>query len=474
MREPYFTSDELGKKPSLSKGLYGPSQVLVGGFLGIIAIVTFLLMLPVSTAKGQGTDFIDALFTATSAVCVTGLSVVNTTAHWSTFGKIVILLSIQIGGLGFMTLVSMTFILTGRKISLKNRLVMREALNFNTMAGVVRFTKSVVKLTLVVEGLGAFLLCFSFVPKYGFIRGIGLAIFHSVSAFCNAGFDLLGYNSLMSYVGDGLVNFTIIFLIVMGGLGFSVWLDTYNVWKIKRKAAEHFTWRQALYKLTLHTKLVWIISLFLIVVGAAFIFTLEYANPQTLGELTGKEKIYASLFQSVTLRTAGFNTISLDKARVATKLFMLILMFIGASPGGMAGGIKTVTVGVLILSALSTIRGEDSTVIFKRKIPQSIIMRALTIIIISITILFTGLLILTVTDGDAAIMDILFEGVSAFSTTGLSLGITPLLSLAGKLTIIVLMFIGRLGPVTIAVALMLRQSKNKGMIQYPEEKILVG
>ncbi|MGL4344959.1 MAG: TrkH family potassium uptake protein [Cellulosilyticaceae bacterium] len=451
----------------------GPSQILVFGFFVVILIASMLLMLPISTNSGESTPFIDALFTSTSAVCVTGLSVVNTAGHWSAFGKMVILICIQIGGLGFMTMVSMIFILMGKKITLKNRLIMQEALSFNTTAGIVRFTKLIVRLTLMVEGIGALLLALVFVPEHGLMKGIAYSVFHSISAFCNAGFDLVGGNSLTPYVGNGIVNFTVMALIICGGLGFTVWVDTYNAIKLKKDAAEHFTWKQALYKLSLHTKIVWIITIALIVGGFVFFFAMEFANPATLGALSFKDKLYAAMFQSVSPRTAGFNTLPLAELTMPSKLMTMILMFIGGSPAGTAGGIKTVTIGVLILCAFSTIKGRENTVVFRRKIPTQIILRALTVIMIAFMVVVAMLMILTVTE-DASFIEIMFEVVSAFATVGLTLGITSALSLPGKLIIIVLMFIGRLGTVTMAVALMIKQEKNKGAIQYPEEKIMVG
>lgn len=455
------------------KGKLGPSQILVVGFLGVIFIATLLLMLPISTVSGEMTPFVDALFTSTSAVCVTGLVVVNTLAHWSLFGKIVILICIQIGGLGFMTLVSMIFILMGKKITLKNRLIMQEALSFNTTAGIVRFTQYIVKLTLVVEAIGAILLSFVFIPDYGLVKGLGYSIFHAISAFCNAGFDLVGDNSLVPYVGNGIVNFTVMFLIICGGLGFTVWMDTYHAIRLKLSSAEHFSWKQAFYKLTLHTKLVWIITVSLIILGFVFFFIAEYTNPATLGALTFKEKIYAAMFQSVSPRTAGFNTLLLAELTPASKLMTIILMFIGGSPAGTAGGIKTVTMGVLILSAISVVKGKESTVAFRRKIPTQVIFRALTIVIIGLSVVISTLMILTVTE-NVGFMELLFEVVSAFGTVGLTLGITSGLSFIGKFIIIILMFIGRLGIITMSVALMLRQEKEKLGIQYPEEKVMVG
>lgn len=453
-----------------------PTQILVIGFLAVILLGSILLMLPISSSTAQYTPFEDALFTATSAVCVTGLVVVDTASHWSLFGKIVIICCIQIGGLGFMSLVSMVFVALGKRITLKNRLIMQEALNFNTTAGVVRFTKMVVKGTLIVEGIGALLLAFVFVPEYGFVKGIWYAIFHAISAFCNAGFDIIGDSSLATYVGNGIVNMVIMSLIIIGGLGFSVWVDVYRVIKHKMEAPKHYTWKQTINKLMLHTKLVGVITFALLIIGFIVIFILEYKNPGTLGGLTLKEKIYAAMFQSVSPRTAGFYTITLANLTDTSKLFTVILMFIGGSPAGTAGGIKTVTIGVLAVCAISTIKGNDQVVAFKRKISFNIITRALTIVMIAMVVVAVAVGILSLTE-DFTFMEILFETVSAFATVGTTLGITPFLSLAGKILIIIVMFIGRLGPITMAVALMVRQGNKenaKGNIQYPEEKVMVG
>lgn len=453
-----------------------PTQILVIGFLALILIGSILLTLPMSSSTGQYTAFEDALFTATSAVCVTGLVIVDTAAHWSLFGKIVILCCIQIGGLGFMSLVSMIFVVLGKRITLKNRLIMQEALNFNTTAGVVRFTKMVVKGTLIVEGVGGLLLTLVFVPEYGFVKGIWYSVFHAISAFCNAGFDIIGDSSLAPYVGNGIVNMVIMALIIIGGLGFSVWVDLYRVIKHKMQAPKHYTWKQTINKLMLHTKLVGIITFALLMLGFIVFFILEYKNPGTLGELSLKEKIYAAMFQSVSPRTAGFYTISLANLTDTSKLFTVILMFIGGSPASTAGGIKTVTIGVLALCAFSTIKGSDQIVAFKRKIPFHLITRALTIVMIAIIVVVVAVGGLSLSE-DFTFMEILFETVSAFATVGTTLGITPFLSLTGKFLIIIVMFIGRLGPITMAVALMVRQGNKEhtnGNIQYPEEKVMVG
>ncbi|WP_069997321.1 TrkH family potassium uptake protein [Cellulosilyticum sp. I15G10I2] len=450
-----------------------PSQILVIGFLVVILVGTILLMLPISSNAGESTSFINAFFTATSAVCVTGLAVVNTLAYWSTFGKVVILICIQIGGLGFMTLVSALFLVARKRISLKNRLIMQEALNQDKTAGIVRFTKNIIIGTFLVEAIGALLLAVVFVPEHGFLKGMGYAVFHSISAFCNAGFDIVGDNSLTPYVGNTMLNFTVMGLIVLGGLGFSVWLDTYKTIKLKLKSSENFTWKQAFYKLTLHTKLVWVITLALLIIGFVFFFVAELNNMNTLGDLSFKEKIYAAMFLSVTPRTAGFNTITTSELTTASKIMTMLMMFIGGSPAGTAGGIKTVTAGVLMLCAICTIRGKQHTVIFKKKIPFQIIARSMAIIMIAIGVVISVLMVLSFTES-ASFMELVFEVISAFGTVGLSLGITSNLTFIGKLIIIVTMFIGRLGPITMAVALMIKQSKDKGTIQYAEERVLVG
>ncbi|OOB80075.1 MAG: Trk family potassium uptake protein [Epulopiscium sp. Nuni2H_MBin003] len=456
-----------------AKTKYGPAQILIVGFLGLILVATILLMLPISTNNRVVTPLIDALFTATSAVCVTGLVVVNTLEYWSLFGKMVILLCIQIGGLGFMTLVSMIFVITGRRITLKNRLVMQEALNFNTTSGVVRFTKLIVNLTLLIEGVGALFLSFIFIPEYGWIKGIAYSIFHAISAFCNAGFDVIGQNSLMPYVDNGLFNTIIILLVICGGLGYTVWIDTYRAFRLKFSLAEHFTWKQAFYKLALHTKLVWVITLILILGGFIFFFLAEYNNPATLGGLSFGDKITAAMFQSVSPRTAGFNTIPLADLTTGSTIMTIFLMLIGGSPAGTAGGIKTVTFGVLMLCAMSVLKGHSSVVVFKKRIALDQILKALTIMTIAFIIIGVCLIILTFTE-DATFIEILFETVSAFATVGLTLGITSSLSMLGRIVIILLMFIGRLGLITIGVALVVRQGQNTVGIQYPEEKVLVG
>lgn len=450
-----------------------PARLLVLSFLVLIILGTICLMLPISSKSGEVTPFVTALFTATSAVCVTGLSVVNTLEYWSDFGHFIILLCIQAGGLGFMTLISMGALIMRRRITLRNRLVMQEALSFSTVSGVVRFVRYVVFLTLAVEGIGACLLAVVFIPEFGMLRGLWYGIFHSISAFCNAGFALVEGDSLSYYVGNGIVNFTIMALIIIGGLGYVVLADTWHVLSYKIKAPSHFTWKQTFGKLSLHTKIVWIMTAMLLLGGFVFFLGAEYSNPETLGMLTFKEKIYAAAFHSVTTRTAGFNTIPLAEMTDGSILMTIILMFIGGSPAGTAGGVKTVTIGVLVLCAFSTVRGSEDTVVFGKRISSQTIRRALTIIMIAGTVVTCMLMILIFTE-NFSFLELLYEVISAIATVGISLGITPQLSVIGQLVIIMAMFIGRLGTITIAMALVAKQRQDKNLVEYPEESVIIG
>lgn len=438
-----------------------PTQVLVIGFATIILIGGLLLNLPIASQNGESVGFINAIFTATSAVCVTGLSVVDTGTYWTAFGKTVILFLIQIGGLGFMTLATMFFIILGKKISLKERLIIQEAFNQSTLAGLVRFSKYVLIVTFGVEGLGALFLSLRFIPQYGWITGIAYSIFHSVSAFCNAGFDLIGNGkNLMPYVSDPIVSLTVSFLIIIGGIGFSVITDVFTNRKLK--------------KLSLHTKMALLITALLLTIGTIGFIVLEWRNPNTLGSLNLGGKFLSGFFQSVTVRTAGFNTVDFAQMRTASKLLAIILMYIGGSPASTAGGIKTTTLGVILFTIISVIKGKSETELFRKRISRDIVNRAITIAIIGIFLIISVTMILSITDSQFDFMEILFEVVSAFGTVGLTLGITPLLSAFGKTLLIFMMFAGRVGILTIAFALARQQHKYKGNIKYPEGKILVG
>lgn len=461
---------EKAKKKKVEMDLK-PTQVLVLGFLVLIGFGTLMLNMPFATQAGHSVGFVDALFTATSAVCVTGLVTLDTFSVWSGFGKGIILFLIQIGGLGFMTITTTLFILLGRKIRLKERLIIQEALNQYTISGMVRLSRNIILGTFAIEAIGAVILMFTFIPEYG-NDGIFMGIFHSISAFCNAGFDIVDGNSLSPYVTNISVNITVMLLIILGGIGFTVWIDlikTYkdkmdNKWPIKR-------WFQ---KLSLHTKLVLVLTGSLIFVGFLFFLIVESNNPSTLAYVPWGEKIMASLFQSVTTRTAGFNTIPLENMTYASQFMTIILMFIGGSPAGTAGGVKTVTFGVILLAVVAVIRAKNDVEIFGRRISWETIRRALSVIVISLAIVIIVTMTLTLTES-GSFMELFFEAVSAFATVGLSIGATSTLTTVGKLIISMAMFIGRLGPITIAVAITIRSNKKpQTSVKYPEEKIMVG
>lgn len=433
-----------------------PPRVLALGFASLILIGTVLLNLPIASKSGQSIGFIDALFTAASAVCVTGLVVVNTAEFWSLFGQSVILILIQIGALGVMTMATAGALIVGRRITLRERLIIKEQLNQKTMSGLVKLTIYVILSTFVIEGIGTILLSFKFIPIYGPIKGIWQSLFHSVSAFCNAGFDVTG-NSMNPFASDLGINMIISVLIILGGLGFSVFIDISKVRKIKR--------------FKLHTKFVLSITVILLVAGMlAFIF-IEFNNPSTIGNMNFSDKLLSSFFQSVVTRTAGFNSVSIGGLRDTTVFFFIILMFIGGSPGSTAGGIKTTTFGTLILATLSVIRGDKDVNIFQRRIGEDIINRSLAIIMVGITWIIIVATILTTTE-DAIFLDLLFETTSAFATVGLTRGITPELSNIGKFLIIITMYAGRVGPLTMAFAFAQRNKSSK--YRYAEGTIIVG
>ena len=437
-----------------------PTQVLALGFATIILIGTLLLMLPVATKSGERTDFLTALFTATSATCVTGLVVVDTKTYWSVFGQIVIMLLIQVGGLGIMTISTLFALILGRKITFKERLVMQEAFNTNSLGGIVKFAKYILMVSFLFESIGAIILTLRFLPQMGLKKAMYYGFFHSISAFNNAGFDLMGnFKSLTGYVSDWVVNLVVMGLIIFGGLGFYVLLDIYE--------HRHFN------KFTLHSKIVITITLFLITIGTLLIFLFEYNNPKTLKPLDFPTKILAALFQAVTPRTAGFNTLSLSDMTIASKFLTIILMFIGASPAGTGGGIKTTTFAVILYTVLSVIKGEEETVLYKRTISRNIVYKAVAISFISVFIIFSVTMVLSITE-TSNFLTILYETISAFGTVGLSLGLTLELTTVGRIVIIFTMYTGRIGPLTLALALAQRQKKPKPIMKYVEEKIMVG
>ncbi|MCR5792711.1 MAG: potassium transporter KtrB [Lachnospiraceae bacterium] len=445
------------------------TQVITLGFLFAIFAGAFLLMMPFSSATGEMTPFLDSLFTATTSVCVTGLVVVTTASHWSVIGKIIILCLIQIGGLGIIALSTAVLLVFGRRVSLKGRLLIQSAFNLNTLRGLVKFTKNIIYGTFFVESLGAIGYSFVFVPKYGLAKGLFYSVFHAVSAFCNAGLDILGQNSLMDYVDHPWINFVTICLIVLGGLGFVVWWDFLD--KIKMLKKGKITAGQLLRRLSLHSKIVLSMTLFLILFGAVAVFGLEYTNADTIGPLSFGGKVMASLFQSVTTRTAGFLSISQKGLREATAILTIAYMMIGGSPVGTAGGVKTTTIAVLIFETFATIRGAEEVNVFHRRIAGSILKKASAVVVVFIFFFLSATLLLYQTNG-GSFMDVAFETASAIGTAGLSRDYTFSLNAIGKLIIIVCMYLGRIGPISLAISLSF--NKKRGLIQYPEENVTIG
>ncbi|MEG1416233.1 MAG: TrkH family potassium uptake protein [Clostridium sp.] len=437
-----------------------PVQILALGFAALILLGAILLMLPISSKSGTYTSFLDSLFTATSATCVTGLVVVDTGTHWSTFGQIVIITLIQIGGLGFMTFSTLIAILLGKRVSLKERLIMREAYNAFDIQGLVKLVIYVLTITFTIEGVGALILTTQFAQDFSIGTSIYYGIFHSISSFCNAGFDLLGgFNSYTSYVTNPVLSLTVAALIVLGGIGFFVIAEI--IGHKKRK------------KYSLHTKVVVITTLLLIVVGAVLFFILEHNNPKTMGDLSVRDQVVASIFASVTPRTAGANTISTTDMTIASQFLTVILMFIGASPGSTGGGIKTTTMMILLMTIVSVINGREETEIMKKRLNKAAVYRAIAITFISFVLVSIVTMILAITQ-KGSFMQFIYEATSAFGTVGLSLGLTPTLTPIGKIAIIITMYAGRLGPLTLVLAFAYRQRLSNTSIRYPEDKIIVG
>ncbi|KOA20231.1 potassium/sodium uptake protein NtpJ [Clostridium homopropionicum DSM 5847] len=439
-----------------SKNL-SPVQILALGFGIVILIGALLLMLPIASKDGTVTPFIDAFFTSTSAVCVTGLVTLNTAEHWTYFGTTVIIFLIQIGGLGFMSFATLFALILGKRITLKERLIMQEAMNTFSLQGLVKLAKYILIFTFAIEGAGALFLSTQFIPDYGIGKGIYFSIFHSISAFCNAGFDLTG-NSLVPYAENSVVILTISALLIIGGLGFAVWAEIYNYNGTK--------------KISLHSKLVIGMTILLILVGWIFMFLFEMNNPKTIENMSMKGKLLSAFFASVTPRTAGFNSIVTSDMTLAGIFLTIVLMFIGGSPGGTAGGIKTTTAGILFMTIISVMKNKEDTEIFDRTISKGLVYKAFAISTIAIALIIIETMILSFTELGASLEYIIYEVTSAFGTVGLSLGLTPNLSLVGKVFIALTMYIGRVGVLTLLLAL--SNKKNGNTIKYPEGKILVG
>ncbi len=449
------------KKISLST-----TQIILLSFLVAILIGSVLLALPISSGNGVAVPYLDALFTSTTSTCVTGLVTLPTVSTWSIFGQIVILFLIQIGGLGIITIMSGLMLMLNKKMGIGDRLLIQDAFNLNTMSGLTKFVKNVLVGTLTIEGVGAILYMFVFVPEFG-AKGIWISVFNSVSAFCNAGIDIIAENSLCNYATNPLINLVTSLLIILGGLGYIVWWDVLRV--VKSRSSKN---RKIFRHLTLHSKIAITFTAGLILIGGILIFIFEYNNPLTIGEMSVFDKIQVSLFQSVTTRTAGFASIPQENLTNASTLTSIILMLIGGSPVGTAGGIKTVTVAILVCSAVSTIRNRNSATLFGRRVSEESIKKAVAVVVAFLAICVTSAILLMATN-DASAIDMVYETVSAAATVGLSRNFTPTLNAFGKLIIIITMYFGRVGPISLAVALG-SKNESQNVISEPTEEISIG
>ena len=442
------------------------TQIILLSFLAVILIGSVLLALPISSVSGDAVPYLDALFTATTSTCVTGLVTLPTVSTWSVFGQIVILLLIQIGGLGVITVMSGLMILLNKKMGIGDRLLIQDAFNLNSMSGLSQFVKKVLFGTIIIEGIGAILYMIVFIPEFG-ARGIWISIFNSVSAFCNAGIDIFAENSLCDYATNPLINAVTSVLIILGGLGYIVWWDVLRVMKSRSgkniKVFKH---------LTLHSKIAITVTAGLIFVGAIFIFIFEYANPLTIGGLSLFDKIQVSFFQSITTRTAGFASIPQENLTNASATISIILMIIGGSPVGTAGGVKTVTFAILVCSAFATIRNKKSATLFGRRISEESIKKAVAVVVAFLTICTASTVLLMATNSVSA-FDAVYETVSATATVGLSRNLTSTLNELGKLIIIVTMYLGRVGPISLAVAIG-SKNESQNVISEPTEDISIG
>lgn len=439
--------------------LFSPARMLASVFLGLIMIGSLLLMIP-GAYEGTELAYIDALFTATSAVCVTGLVVLDTGTFYTPLGQTIIMSLIFFGALGIMTMTTLVFILLGRKITIRDRLVIREALNQPSFLGLVPLLKAVVQISCIFILIGTILLSIRFIPQLGSARGIFFALFHSISAFGNAGFDLFGsYDSLTRFPGDYLVNSTILVLFIIGGLGFTVIIELFNL-------------RSARHRFSLHARMTLIISFVLLIGGTVLVLLLEYNNPETIGIMTTGGKIFSALFTSATSRTAGFSVLETGSLGYSSLLVLMGLMFIGASPTSTGGGVKTTTFGVTLITLISMVRGRREPVVFLRRFPSYHVMKAVSIIFAAAALVFVSTFLLTIFES-RDFLPLLFEAFSAFGTVGLSTGITPELGAPGKVILIVTMYAGRIGPVTLLVALARKQTKDD-VLKYPEEPLLIG
>ena len=439
---------------------FSPYMTILLSFMVVTILGGILLSLPISMRYGKSVKLIDGFFIATSAICVTGLSSIDIGSVYNIFGQMVILVLIQLGGLGVITFTSVIIIMISKKIGYYTKKIVQEDINIDTTFKIEEYVKKVIFSVIVIEFIGTVILFFEFIKKFGFLKAVYYSFFHSVSAFCNAGFSLFSDN-LYGFKNSFIINMTIPLLIFLGGIGFSTILNCYNVLRKKEK------------RLTSTTKLSIKISIFLVIIGMVAMFILEYSNKSTIGNLSFGQKLEASFFQSVTTRTAGFNTISILGLKRSTSLLFVILMFIGASPGSTGGGIKTTTIGLIILGTLATLKNKDTIEYDKRSVSWRIYSKAITVLFISLIYTTICVFLLILFERNKNLLDLVFEVFSAFGTVGLSRNLTPSLADISKFILIVTMFVGRVGPLTIALALS-KSNLKKGRYTYPQENILIG
>lgn len=445
-------------------------QILALGFMGVILAGGILLWLPICNTRPIA--FMDALFTSTTAVCVTGLVTIVPATQFTLLGQIILALLIQIGGLGVIACGVSFFLILRRKITIKERIVIQEAYNMSGPGGMVAMIIRVVKGTFLVEGIGAVLYAIQFVPEYGMLKGIWYAVFHSISAFCNAGIDIIGDSSFLQYVGNPVINITTVLLIVFGGIGFTVWQDVItNGRRIYKNEVPKRWWFT---RLSVHSKLAILTTFILIGVGTILIFLMEHDNPDTIGHLGFGEKVWASLFQAVTTRTAGFATMHQAAMNTDSQFLSCILMFIGGSPGGTAGGIKTTTFAMLILAGLCVVKGGNDTECFGRKITFANIRMGMAVVLVSMTTLFAGTMAVAALEPDTEFIRVLYETTSAVGTVGLSADLTPNLGRVSQGIIMAMMYIGRLGPISLALLFGGLARPKDRVRELPERRIMVG
>ncbi|MCI8766370.1 MAG: potassium transporter KtrB [Ruminococcus sp.] len=446
-------------------------RVTAAGFLGVILLGAVLLYLPVSNT--QPIAFTDALFTSATSVCVTGLVTVVPASQFTLFGKVILLLLIQIGGLGVIACGTLFLFLLNKKITIQERVVLKEAYGADRLGGIVRLVRKVILGTFAVEGAGAVLYAFQFIPEYGLVRGIGYSVFHAVSAFCNAGIDILGSGSLSSYVTNPVINVTTILLIILSGIGFTVWFDVID--NNRRLIRGEVPKRWWFTRLRLQSKLAIMMTVFLILAGTVFVFLAEYGNPDTIGELSMGQKLMASMFQSVTTRTAGFCTVSQGALHTESKLFCAILMFIGGSPGGTAGGVKTTTFAMLFLACLTFVRGGNDTECMGRKITVANFRTGFAVVMVAFAVFIAGTIAVLFLEPDSILLEnVIYETASAVGTVGLTADLTPRLCRASQYVLMVMMYIGRLGPLTMALMFAGKTHPRDRIRSLPEEQIMVG